>query len=71
MYTGFSIQALSGRALSRDEMIFMGQVVLSNETLVRRLIALGWDTLEIHDDTGIYGCRWRLIDYANMGGLLE
>lgn len=71
IYTGFRIQALSGRALSKDEMIFIGQVVLSNETLVRRLIALGWDTLEIHDDTGVYGCRWRLIDYANMGGLIE
>lgn len=69
--TGFRIQALSGRALSKDEMIFIGQTVLHDEILVRRLIALGWDTLEIHDDTGVYGCRWKLIDYANLGGLIE
>lgn len=69
--TGFRIQALSGRALSKDEMVVIGQVVLHDTALVRRLIALGWDTLEIHDDTGIYGCRWKLIDHANMGGMLN
>lgn len=69
--TGFRIQALTGRALSKDEMMFIGQTVLHDELLVRRLIALGWDTLEIHDDTGIYGCRWKLMDYANIGGLIE
>lgn len=69
--TGFRIQALSGRSLSKDEMMFIGQVVLHDELLVRRLIALGWDTLEIHDDCGRYGCRWKLMDYAHLGGLLE
>ena len=69
--TGFRIQALSGRALTKDEMVVIGMVVLHDTTLVRRLIALGWDTLEIHDDTGYYGCRWKLIDYANMGGILN
>ena len=71
MYTGFRIKALSGRALSKEEMMFIGDVVLANTSLVRRLIALGWDTLEIHDDTGIYGLRWKLIEYAQMGGLLS
>lgn len=71
MYTGFRIKALSGRALSKEEMMFIGDVVIANTSLVRRLIALGWDTLEIHDDTGIYGLRWKLIEYAQMGGLLS
>lgn len=69
--TGFRIQALSGRVLSKEEMLFIGQVVLSDTTLVRRMIALGWDTLEIHDDTGIYGCRYKLIEHAKMGGMLD
>ena len=67
--TGFRIQALSGRSLSKDEMMFIGQVVLHDELLVRRLIALGWDTLEIHDDCGRYGCRWKLMDEAHLGGV--
>lgn len=69
--TGFRIQALSGRALTKDEMVFIGEVVLNNEELVRRLVVLGWDTLEVHDDKGVHGCRWKLIDYVKMGVMLE
>lgn len=69
--TGFRIQALTGRQLSKKEIMDIGQVILSNTTLVRRLIVLGWDTLEVHDNGGCYGCRWRLADYANIGLLLE
>lgn len=65
--TGFRIQALAGRQLSKDEMIFIGNVILNNELLVRRLVVLGWDTLEVHDDHGIYGCKWKLSDYAQIG----
>lgn len=67
--SGFRIQALSGRALSKDEMIVIGQVMLANTSLVREWVALGWDTLEVHDDTGTYGCRWKLIEYARMGDI--
>jgi len=69
--TGFRIQALTGRQLSKSEIMDIGQVVLSNTILVRHLIVLGWDTLEVHDNGGCYGCRWRLADYANIGLMLE
>lgn len=67
---GFRIKALSGRALSRSEMIEIGKIVLANEDLVRKLISLGWDTLEVHDNAGVNGVQWKLMDYANMGGVL-
>lgn len=69
--SGFRIQALSGRQLSKNEMKLIGQIILSDTTLVRRLIVLGWDTLEVCDNTGGYGCRWSLIEYANNRGFLE
>lgn len=69
--TGFRIQALSGRSLSKEEMIFIGNVILADTELVRRLVVLGWDTLEVHDDVGRYGCRWKLIDYAKIGLMLD
>lgn len=69
-YTGFRIQALTGRALTREETEAIGQVVLSDKNLVRRLVALGWDTLEVHSDSGRYGLRWKLIDYININYLL-
>jgi len=69
--TGLRVQVFAGKPLSKDEMIFIGQVILNDKELVRRLIVLGWDTLEVHDDKGIYGCRWNLMDYANMGLMLK
>jgi len=64
--TGFRIQAFTGRVLSKDELIHIGKVILDDSLLVRRLIVLGWDTLEMHGDAGAYGCRWQLKDYIPL-----
>lgn len=64
--TGFRIQAFTGRILTKDELIHIGKVILDDSILVRRLIVLGWDTLEIHGDAGTYGCRWQLKDYIPL-----
>lgn len=69
--TGFRIQALAGRQLTKKEIMAIGQVILSDITLVRRLVVLGWDTLEVHGNCGPYGCRWRLTDYANVCLMIE
>jgi hypothetical protein len=67
---GFRIKALTGHPLSRAEQMEIGKVVIDNEVLVRRLISMGWDTLEVHDSQGNYGLKWALKKYANIGGLL-
>lgn len=64
--TGFRIQAFTGKTLSKNEIMHIGQVVLNDDVLVRRLVVLGWDTLEIHGDKGNYGCRWQLKDYIQL-----
>lgn len=64
--TGYRIQAFTGRQLTKDELMFIGKVILNDEILVRKLIVLGWDTLEIHGDEGAYGCRWQLKDYIPL-----
>lgn len=69
--TGLRIQALSGCELSKLEITGIGQIILSDQTLVRRLIILGWDTLEIHANKGRYGCRWCLTGYAHIGQMIE
>lgn len=68
---GFRIKALSGRALNKSVLIEVGRVVLENDALVRKLISLGWDTLEVHDNAGFDGCKWKLMDYSNLGGILK
>ncbi len=69
--SGFRIKAMSGRLLSKEEMSCIGAVILADSVLVRRMIVLGFDTLEVHDDYGRYGCRWRLTEYANIGLMLN
>jgi len=69
--TGFRIQAFTGRILSKEELIHIGKVILDDSVLVRRLIVLGWDTLEIHGDSGLFGCRWQLKDYIPLPKLNE
>ena len=64
--TGFRIQAFTGRVLSKEELIKIGNVILDDSILVRKLIVLGWDTLEIHGDKGSYGCRWQLKDFIPL-----
>ena len=66
-YSGFRIKALSGRALTKEELLEIGRAILGNQELVRHLIALGWDTLEIHDSKGFYGLKWALKDFASIG----
>lgn len=71
MAGGFRIKVLSGRPLSRKEMISISEVILSNQELVRKLISLGWDTLEIHDNAGYNGIKYKLYDFSGIGGMIE
>lgn len=71
MSGGFRIKALSGRALEKSELIEIARVVLDNEVLIRRLISLGWDTLEVHSKGGFVGLKWPLQKFANIGGHLN
>ena len=70
MAGGFRIKALSGSPLSRNEMISISEVVLSNQELVRKLISLGWDTLEVHDNAGYNGIKYKLYDFSGIGGMI-
>ncbi|MDR2652909.1 MAG: hypothetical protein LBC68_11475 [Prevotellaceae bacterium] len=65
--SGFRIQAFTGRSLTKFEILIIGETVLNDDVLVRRLVVLGFDTLEVHGDVGNYGCRWQLIDYIAIG----
>ncbi len=64
--TGFRIQAFTGRSLSKEELVGIASVILEDSTLVRQLIVLGWDTLEVHADAGRYGYKWQLRDYIPL-----
>lgn len=61
--TGFRITAFSGRPLTKSEIKSIGETIIEDDMLVRRLVVLGWDTLEVQGDQGAFGLRWQLRDY--------
>lgn len=65
--SGFRIKVLSGCQLSRGEIKAVGDTILGDDMLVRRMVVLGWDTLEIHCDTGNHGCKWQLKEFMQLG----
>ena len=62
--TGFCIKATAGRALTKDEMLYIGTVVLTNQSLTRRLFVLGYDTLIIEDIIGEKSVKWAIKDFT-------
>jgi len=69
--SGFCIRATSGRSLSKDEMLYIGTVILTNQPLVRRLFVLGWDTLIIEDIVGNKSVKWPIKNFTNIGYFLN
>lgn len=64
--SGFRIQVFAGRQLSKGEIRLIASVILDNDTLVRRLVVLGWDTLEVYGENSEYGAKWQLKDYLQI-----
>ena len=60
---GFRVEAFTGRQLSKNELVEIGNTILADPTLVRKLVVLGFDTLEVQCDSGQYGCMWQLKDH--------
>lgn len=60
MAGGFRIKADGGRPLNRDEVISIGKGIIGNPMIIRTMIALGWDTLEVHPQDSSSGLQWRL-----------
>jgi len=64
--SGFRIKALSGKELTKEDLLEIGNVILENKELTRKLITLGWDTLEVHSFLGSIGLKWELKKYAQI-----
>ena len=61
LFSGFRIQTVSGRFLTREEIEAVGATISSNSTLMRKLVTLGFDTLEIYSPEGSLVKDWRLM----------
>lgn len=66
MVSGFRIKVKGGRPLTREELLSVGKIILNNASLVRRMVVLGWDTLEVYDSISKKGFQWPLKDFVSM-----
>lgn len=64
--SGFRIKVKSGLSLSKMDLLNVGRIILNNSELVRRIIVLGWDTLEVYDAKTKVGVQWALKDFMNL-----
>lgn len=71
IYSGFRIKTDAGRALTKEEILEIGKVVLNNQNLARQLYVLGWDTLEVVDMSTSKGCKWALKDFVKLGLMID
>lgn len=60
LFSGFRIRTLTGRDLTEEEVNSLGCIVINNTELSRRLVTLGFDTLEITDNHGYKLKDWQL-----------
>ena len=66
MISGFRIRVKSGRPLTKEELVAIGRIILYNNQLVRRIVVLGWDTLEVYDAANKKGVMWAFKDFLNL-----
>ena len=71
LFSGFRIQIKGTHSLTKEEILDIGRTILHNQNLVRKMILLGWDTLEILDVVHQRGVKWAFKDFANIGMMLN
>lgn len=64
-FTGIRVVAYTNSSLPEQDLNMLGHTILADKRIVRLLVSLGWDTLEVHSDKGETGLRWKLIDFVN------
>lgn len=64
LQSGFRIVVMTNELLSDDELNRIGLSVLADSKVVRMLITLGWDTLEVVCDKGEVGLQWKLTNFS-------
>lgn len=71
LFSGFRLKVINGKDLTKSELIEVSKVILDNEQIVRKLMTLGWDTLEIHGSEDSIGLRWELKKYSKIGKVIN
>ncbi|MFM7016476.1 MAG: hypothetical protein ACKOX3_09135 [Bacteroidota bacterium] len=60
--SGFRVAIFNGSSLSKNELMSIGATLMSDQGLIRQMVVLGFDTLEIFGERDMYGLKWPLKD---------
>lgn len=60
IYHGIRVRTLTGMFIKDDLFIEIGNMLISNHTLTRHLVTLGYDTLEVTNNKGEVIGQWKL-----------
>lgn len=66
LLSAFTIKSTAGRKLTKEELLYIGKVILNDTGLTRKLYYLGWDTLRIEDPIGGVRVKWAIKDFVNF-----
>lgn len=64
--SGFRIKVFAGKTLDKQELRVIGATIMSDPALMRRLVVLGFDTLEVYGDEGSFGLCWQIKDFLQL-----
>jgi hypothetical protein len=64
---GFRIKAEAGGLITMDDVMAIGQIILNDPAIVRVMISLGWDTLEVYPSGSSKGIQWKLFSQHLIG----
>jgi len=64
--SGFRIEIRNGSSVSSDEILLIGKIFTSNKHLLRQLMALGYDTLEVYAKDSNKYRNFNISGYASL-----
>jgi hypothetical protein len=65
MFSGFKIMIRNKEYISKEEVKVIGKVVLNNKILLRQLMSLGYDTLEVYGGDDYYH-QWNMSAFGDL-----
>ncbi len=71
LYSGFRIKVFAGKSLSKDEIKIIGVTIICDPTLMRRLVVLGFDTLEVYGSENEFGLHWPIKDFLQLNSTFD
>lgn len=69
--SGFEIKVCGGKPVPPEDIVIIGQIILLDKVLVRRMYLLHWDTFIIKDIRTGRSIDWRIKDFVGFCGMLN